>query len=53
MSDKIIVTSKKQLMKKYGNITTAIYWALRNMITAERNQGIQTKIANLDVSADP
>jgi hypothetical protein len=47
MSDKIIITNRSQLKKKYGN-TTALDEALKAMIAADKQRGIATTVVYLD-----
>ena len=47
MSDKIIITNRSQLKKKYGN-TTALDEAIKAMIAADKQRGIATTVAYLD-----
>ena len=50
MSDKIIITNRSQLKKKYGN-TTALDEALKAMTAADKQRDIATTVVYLDDAA--
>jgi hypothetical protein len=51
--NKIIVTNRKALVRKYGNSgATTIAKALVSLIAADKNRGIKTKVVCLDVTTD-